>query len=619
MKILRISEFLIVSFLALALSAAFQDAPAASGGAQGEKLMEIIRSNDLPGLQALAEKDPAVLAFKDSRGRSLLHGAAAYGHLEMARWLIDRGADVNALTVEMTTPLMQASLAGQIEIARMLIAKGADIEARNSHGRTALILVGRERGDVETARLLLDAGADINAADRSQDTPLSLSAWRGFARLVDFLLDRGAALPEDGGQRLQIFFHSLAKGLDKLFDRLLAAGVDLSRKDSLQGTALHAAADGGSGHILETLLEKKLDVNLRDRNGWTPLHRACERGRTQAAALLIARGARLDERTLSGETPYNLACNEQNTEVVSLLRAKRADQGPPRFPKLTGEYLGQKKPGATPELFAPGIVSSRFGLHCTPAFSRDGREVYWNLMVQPRAAGYSTSRLLVSYLRNGRWTYPEIAPFTDEGRDADVPFFTFDGKRLYFLSRRPLPPASEPSGEHIWFMERQGDGWSEPRPIDDTVNRLPLHWQFAVDKDYNLYLHANVSGGLGNNDLYFAKYENGRYLEPINLGAPLNTPGPEEMPFIAPDNSYLLFQRDFDLYVSFRGKDGSWGEPVNLGPEINSPAIDICPMVSPDGKFIFFLSQRGGESHAWWVSADAVAALKAKALPKQHE
>lgn len=601
----HLAIFLNLLALSLLLPAAAEGKKPASGPAD-ETLLETVRRGDLPALQALAGKDPAVLAFQDGQGRTLLHGAAAYGHVEMARWLIERGNMVNAVTVEMITPLMQAAMAGQTEAARLLIAKGANLEARNSKDRTALILVGREQGGVEMARLLLDAGADIDAGDDSQDTALTLAAWRGFSGLVDFLLDRGAALPANEEQKLQLFSYSLAKGLDKFFDRLLAAGIDLSRKDNLQGNALHAAADGGSGHILETLLEKKLDVNLRDRNGWTPLHRACERGRAQAAALLIARGARLNERTLAGETPYNLADNEQNAEIISLLEAKGADQDPPAFPALAGPYLGQKSPGASREPFAVGIVNGRFGLHSSPAFSPDGREAYWNLMIAPRAAGYSSGRLLVSRLRDGRWTYPEIAPFTGEGRDGDVPCFSPDGKRLYFMSRRPLPGEARPSGEHIWFMQRERDGWSEPRPVDETVNRFPLHWQFAVDKDYNLYIHANVSGGLGESDLYFAKYAGGRYLEPVNLGAPLNTPGSEETPGIAPDGSYLLFQRDGDLHVSFRDRDGAWGEPVDLGPQVNSPATDLCPQVTADGRHLFWLSQWG----AWWASTDVIERLR---------
>ena len=231
-------------------------------------------------------------------------------------------------------------------------------------------------------------------------------------------------------------------------------------------------------------------------------------------------------------------------------------------------------------------------------------------MIAPRAGGYSTGRLMVSRLQDGRWTYPQAAPFTGEGKDADVPFFTPDNKRLYFMSRRLLPGTDKPSGEHIWFMERQKDGWSDARPVDAVVNDLPHHWQFSVDKDYNIYFATTITGGQGKNDIYCAKYIDGRYQAPKNLGVAVNSTGNEEMPYIAPDGSFLLFAREFDLFASFRVQDGSWSGPVNLGAEINSPEMDLCPMVSPDGKHFFFLSRRGGESHTWWVSAKVIEALK---------
>lgn len=587
------------------LAAAAETAPSTS-----EEIKSVIQSGDLARLQELAAKTPGLLQYKDDRGRTLLHRAAAAGQMDIARWLIERGAEVDARTAEMSTPLMHAALSGKTEMARLLIAKGADLGARDSYQRTAFILVGRETGDVVMAAILLGAGSAINAVDRFSDTALSLAAWRGFAPLVDLLLERGATLPADPEQKQQLFTLAIANGLDKLFARMLATGADLSAQDGLGGTLLHSAADGGSERILNALIEKKLDPNRKDRNGWIPLHRAAERGRLPAVALLLKQGANVNERTLAGETPYNLAVAENNAEVAALLRSHGADQAPPLFPELKGEYLGQKTPGAKPELFAPGIVSSRFGMHCTATFSPDGREVYWNLMVEPRTPGYSISRLLCSRLQDGRWTYPQAAPFTGEGKDADVPFFSPDGKRLYFMSRRLMPGADKANGEHIWFMERQGDGWGEARPLDETVNRLPHHWQFSVDKDYNLYFSTTISGGQGGNDIYCAKYENGRYAEPRNLGALLNTPQREEMPFIAPDGSYLVFSREMDLFVSFRKTDGGWSDAVNLGPEINSPAIDICPLVSADSKYLFFLSQRGGESHAWWVEAKIIGALR---------
>ena len=577
-----------------------------------EEIKSIMQSGDLPKLQALLQKDPALLEYRDSLGRTLLYGAAAAGQMDIANWLIERGAGIDSRTVDMATPLMAAVLSGKPDMARLLIARGADLEARNSYGRTTLILVARERGDAGMAKILLDAGADINTADQWNDTALTLAAWRGFSAFVDLLLERGAMLPSDPRQKQQTFFLTVANGVERLFDRLLAAGVDLSGDDGLGGSLLHAAANGGSGHILQTLIGRNFDINLKDRNGWTPLHRAAERGRLQAAALLIEHGARLNERTLAGETPYNLAVAEKNDDVAKLLRSKGAGRRPPVFPVLKGEYMGQKKPGSKPELFAPGIVSGRFGLHCTATFSPDGREVYWHLMIDPRTSGYSTGRLLVSRLKSGRWTYPEIAPFINLGTDADVPFFSPDGRRLYLMSFAPLPGQGRSNGEHIWFVERRGDGWSEARPVDATVNDLPQHWQFSVDKDYNLFFSTTTAGGQGKNDIYCSTYVNGRYQSPKNLGGPVNTAGSEQMPFIAPDGSYLLFSRDYDLFASFRGEDGSWSVPVNLGPEINSEELDLCPMVSADGKYLFFLSGRGGESHTWWVPAKVIEEMKPK-------
>jgi Tol biopolymer transport system component len=102
----------------------------------------------------------------------------------------------------------------------------------------------------------------------------------------------------------------------------------------------------------------------------------------------------------------------------------------------------------------------------------------------------------------------------------------------------------------------------------------------------------------------------GKWQKPVNLGPPINTDEGEGMPFIAPDGSYLLFSRTYDLFISYHKEDGGWTEPVNLGNPINSPSIEICPMVTPDGKYLFFLSQRGGESHIWWVDAGFIKELK---------
>jgi ketosteroid isomerase-like protein len=142
---------------------------------------------------------------------------------------------------------------------------------------------------------------------------------------------------------------------------------------------------------------------------------------------------------------------------------------------------------------------------------------------------------------------------------------------------------------------------------------MHMHWEFSLDLAGNVYFAGNSPGGLGRSDIYTARFTRGRYEKPVNLGDPINTVEIDDTPFVAPDGSYLLFSRQFDLWASFRGADGAWSEPVNLGPGVNSPEIDLCPIVTADGKYLFFLSQRDGESHAYWVSAKILGDLKAKA------
>lgn len=215
----------------------------------------------------------------------------------------------------------------------------------------------------------------------------------------------------------------------------------------------------------------------------------------------------------------------------------------------------------------------------------------------------------MSERKNNRWTAPRFAPFPGDG-EGDVPFFAPDGKRVYFMSAQALPGDAQSGKERIWYVDRTTDGWSEPKVVDPSVNDYPHHWHFSVDAEHTIYFSSSVPEGLGEGDLYCAKRVDGKWQKPVNLGPPVNSDKGEGMPFIAPDDSYLIFSRTYDLYISYRDKGGGWTEPQNLGNPINTPSLEICPMVSPDGKYLFFLSQRGGESHIWWVDAGFIEKLK---------
>ena len=201
---------------------------------------------------------------------------------------------------------------------------------------------------------------------------------------------------------------------------------------------LHSAAAGGSAEIVGLLIDKGFPPDRADRFGWTPLHYAARDGRTEAARILIERGAPLDARTVMGQTAYNVARERKMEAVAALLAEKGADKSDIRFPVLKGDYLGQKPPGDKPDCSAGhhllDLGSSQHGR----LFARwergllgahddlPGRDLF------PRRPAHDEAG-------EGPLDAAAWASFSGPKGEDDVPFFSADGKRLYFLSRRPLP------------------------------------------------------------------------------------------------------------------------------------------------------------------------------------
>jgi len=576
--------------------------------AHAQEVFDLIGKGDVPAVKALIEKTPDLIRSLDQHGNSLLHYAAQGGDADFIRYLIDKGVSPDLVGAGKKTPLHLAATFNQKEAVAALLERKAALEIRDDYGRTALILCARERGQAETGRILIEAGADVNAEDRFGSTALELAAWRGKGDFIDLLLEKGAAIPKPGEKWYVMLQTAASGGLEKLFRPLAGQVSDL--KSSGGEGLLYAAAAGGSAEIVSFLLEKKYDPSMADRFGWTPLHYAARDGRVDAIRILLEKGAPLNVRTVMGQTAYNVARERKMEAVASLLSGKGAETDPIRFPILRGDYLGQKPPEGNAELFAPGIISSIWGLHSTAIFSPDGNEVYWAPMMEYPGETYSRGGLLMMKRVNGKWTPPDWAPFSGPDLDDDVPFFASGGKRIYFISRRPLPGETEPGSEKIWYADRTESGWTPPQPLDRAVNERNMHWNFSVDEDRNVYFAGQAPDSLGMNDIYLARYVGGKHEKPVNLGAPINSAQNDQMPFIARDGSYLLFARQYDIWISFRGEGGAWLEPVKLGPEVNGPSIDICPVVTADGKYLFFLSQRDGESHAYWIGADVIEKLR---------
>ncbi|MFC1565039.1 hypothetical protein ACFL6G_08895 [candidate division KSB1 bacterium] len=265
----------------------------------------------------------------------------------------------------------------------------------------------------------------------------------------------------------------------------------------------------------------------------------------------------------------------------------------PHSADVTGDYLGQTPPGNVPELFAPGIITHGFHEHGI-AISPDGNEMFY-VTTDNR---YSLYIIIHTERIDNTWTEPEVAFFSGQYRDYK-PSFSPDGNRLYFGSYRPLPGTNEPKDDSdIWFIEKSNTGWSEPQNLGSPVNTEFHEVNQTVAANGNIYFQFLQKRGL-TGEIYMSEFINDRYSVPIRLENGINTKYNEASPYIAPDESYLMFHSNrqgtlgsMDIYISFRQDGGSWSEPVNMGEPVNSPFPDNIPYVSPDGKYFFFSSYK---------------------------
>lgn len=306
----------------------------------------------------------------------------------------------------------------------------------------------------------------------------------------------------------------------------------------------------------------------------------------------------------------------KNLLLMTVMLLSAAPSFAEQFSDLDGDYLGQPVPGELPQVFARGIISMDDKEHWAPRFSPDGDEVFWwSIRTDEKNNWVEIHRTM---RRSGeRWEAPETSPF---GR---APVYSPDGTRLYFGSKQ--------EGDDLSCATKQDGRWGEPEPVG-LVTRFPaIRFAYfpSVTGDGTLYFMGYLEGQWANIGIYRSEFVDGEYATPELLPPSINTLGGLRnwTPFVAPDESYLIFcstrglpaTDQGDLFISFRQPDGQWSEPVNLGETINSERVDRFPAVSPDGKYLFFTqSTPDHDEDAFWVSAEIIESLRGSSRASTH-
>ena len=233
-------------------------------------------------------------------GWNLLVNAVHQNNLELVRFALDAGSDINrrcdcsgymegGFTALGVAVVADAAPPERLVMVDLLLSRGADVAAKSTEGRTSLLVALDRHRDAAVVARLLAAGSDPNARDNKGNTALGLAARS----------------PEN--MRL-----------------LLAAGAFADQRDGRGGTALMAAAAYGNLEGMRLLLDAGEDVNASSKRSRTPLMIAVLSDQPEAARLLLQRGARANMKDEDGRSAEAHALEslkgEAQTRMLSTLR-----------------------------------------------------------------------------------------------------------------------------------------------------------------------------------------------------------------------------------------------------------------------------------------------------------
>ncbi len=221
---------------------------------------------------------------------------------DAVEFLLDRGADVNALDVSGRAPIHIAAAESVRSVVEFLLDRGADANCRDASGNTPLHYLALREGKLArgedpaaTAQILIDRVAETTARNGDDETPLHSAAHRDGYEMAEFLLRNGA---------------------------------DVNDRDKRGATPLHRAAYENSTSVADQLLDRGADIAAEDRSGGTPLHAAIRGDAWEAAEFLLERGA--DPKAIEEYESEGLdtgASIEDRICVGKMCRIERIEEG----------------------------------------------------------------------------------------------------------------------------------------------------------------------------------------------------------------------------------------------------------------------------------------------------
>ncbi|MBP7734536.1 MAG: OmpA family protein [Spirochaetes bacterium] len=180
------------------------------------------------------------------------------------------------------------------------------------------------------------------------------------------------------------------------------------------------------------------------------------------------------------------------------------------------------------------------------------------------------------------------------------PTISADGRTMIYQA-----DIDEPRKYKIYAKQKIFDKWSRPVALDSINSGYADGGCFITYDQNSLLFTSDRKGGLGNCDLWISQRKGDRWSTPVNMGAPVNSPGYEGFASLSPDGNTLFFVRECPEKTGCKDKlgifyaekkDDTWGQPRKMPNPINTEYCEFGPVILADNLTLIFSSTRPGGS-----------------------
>ncbi|XP_070176153.1 death-associated protein kinase 1-like isoform X2 [Littorina saxatilis] len=295
---------------------------------------------NVDGLKELSEMANNIdLSTANKHGETAVHMAASGGHVDVLKFLQDRGVNINIKDKQGDTAIYWAARQGHLEAIRCLHEAGVSLDSNNKSGETAVHVAARY-GHAQVVDFLCTAEANINVIDSLGETPLHSAAWHGYVSIVRTLCAHKAVLDIQNKEGETVLHCSAVRGNLECTKILLDYGAPLNYLDKRGSTALHLACQRHHSAIALLLLHAGCEMDTMDKEtGESALHAAAREGLTEVVRTMCSQGCTVDPISADGFTPLHLAVRAGNIEISRCLLMSGAQPDTPNKDGVTGEII----------------------------------------------------------------------------------------------------------------------------------------------------------------------------------------------------------------------------------------------------------------------------------------